>query len=78
MYQPLFTSWHNDTETIMKWSPLYLAALTPFAFFSSGVLFGHAVVLVVTLGIFFGTLSLGRAPAPAAIQAPRPDRTLSS
>ena len=46
----------------MKWSPLYLAALTPFAFFSSGVLFGHAVVLVVTLGIFFGTLSLGRAP----------------
>jgi hypothetical protein len=60
----------------MKWSPLYLAALTPFAFFSSGVLFGHAVVLVVTLGIFFGTLSLGRTPTPAP--APRPDRTLSS
>ncbi len=60
----------------MKWSPLYLAALTPFAFFSSGVLFGHAVVLVVTLGIFFGTLSLGRTPSPA--QAPSPDRTLSS
>jgi hypothetical protein len=59
----------------MKWSPLYLAALTPFAFFSSGVLFGHAVVLVVTLGIFFGTLSLGRAPSPA--QAPS-DRTLTS
>ena len=60
----------------MKWSPLYLAALTPFAFFSSGVLLGHAVVLVVTLGIFFGTLSLGRAPIPT--QAPRPDPTLSS
>jgi hypothetical protein len=30
----------------------------------------------VTLGIFFGTLSLGR--APVAAPAPRPDRTLSS
>ena len=68
---------HNDTETrIMKWSPLYLAALTPFAFFSSGVLIGHTVVLMVTLAIFFGTLSLGRAPQGAP--APRPDRTLSS
>jgi hypothetical protein len=76
VFQPLFPSWHNDTETIMKWSPLYLAALTPFAFFSSGVLFGHAVVLVVTLGIFFGTLSLGR--TTSAVEAPRPDRTLSS
>ena len=59
----------------MKWSPLYLAALTPFAFFSSGVLLGHTVVLMVTLAIFFGTLSLGR--APSAARAPRPDRTLS-
>ncbi len=59
----------------MKWSPLYLAALTPFAFFSSGVLFGHAVVLVVTLGIFFGTLSLGRTPSP--VPAAPPDRTLT-
>jgi len=63
----------------MKWSPLYLAALTPFAFFSSGVLLGHTVVLMVTLGIFFGTLSLGRAPAAAAAaQAPQADRTLTS
>ena len=60
----------------MKWSPLYLAALTPFAFLSSGVLLGHTVVLMVTLAIFFGTLSLGRAPATS--QAPGPDRTLSS
>jgi hypothetical protein len=60
----------------MKWSPLYLAALTPFAFLSSGVLLGHTVVLMVTLAIFFGTLSLGRTPAGAA--APRPDRTLTS
>ena len=57
---------------MMKWSPLYLAALTPFAFLSSGVLFGHMVVLVVTLAIFFGTLSLGRSPArPAVVQQDR-------
>jgi hypothetical protein len=60
----------------MKWSPLYFAALTPFAFLSSGVLLGHTVVLMVTLAIFFGTLSLGRTPNAAAV--PRADRTLSS
>ncbi|HEX9296900.1 MAG TPA: hypothetical protein VF881_13740 [Polyangiaceae bacterium] len=60
----------------MKWSPLYVAALTPFAFLSSGVLLGHTVVLMVTLAIFFGTLSLGR--TPAAAPAPHPDRTLTS
>ena len=62
----------------MKWSPLYLAALTPFAFLSSGVLFGHTVVLMVTLGIFFGTLSLGRAPGAAQPLPPTPDRSLTS
>lgn len=62
---------------MLKWSPLYLAALTPFAFLSSGALLGHAVVLIVTLGIFFGTLSLGRSsPAPARVA--RSNRTLSS
>ena len=60
----------------MKWSPLYLAALTPFAFLSSGVLFGHTVVLIVTLAIFFGTLSLGR--APVRTPPPRPDPTPTS
>jgi hypothetical protein len=61
----------------MKWSPFFLAALTPFAFVNSGVFLGHAVVLMVTLGIFFGTLSLGRAPRPAA--APQPEtRSLTS
>ena len=44
----------------MKWSPFFLAALTPFAFVNPGVFLGHAVVLMVTLGIFFGTLSLRR------------------
>jgi hypothetical protein len=57
----------------MKWSPLYLAALAPFAFLGSGALLGQTVVLIVTLAIFFGTLSLGRTPAPSAA---RPDPTL--
>ena len=52
---------------MMKWSPLYLAALTPFAFLSSGALLGPVVVLMVTLAIFFGTLSLGRTPAKAPV-----------
>lgn len=50
----------------MKWSPLYLAALTPLAFLGSGALFGQAVVLIVALAIFFGTLSLGRSPSRAS------------
>jgi hypothetical protein len=56
----------------MKWSPLYLAALAPFAFVGSGALLGHTVVVIVALAIFFGTLSLGRAPAPAASRSERP------
>ena len=59
----------------MKWSPLYLAALTPFAFLGSGVLFGHTVVLIVTLAIFFGTLSLGRPPARPSTTGPDPSLT---
>lgn len=43
----------------MKLSPWYLAALTPFAILGSQAI-AHVVVLVLTLGIFFGTLSLGR------------------
>jgi len=56
----------------MKWSPLYLAALAPFAFLSSGVLLGQTVVLIVTLAIFFGTLSLGRTPSPSAARTDPP------
>jgi hypothetical protein len=59
----------------MKWQAVTLAALTPFAFLNSGVFLGHALVLLVTLGIFFGTLSLGRSPARTASRA---DRTLTS
>jgi hypothetical protein len=61
--------------SMMKWSPLYLAALTPFAFLSSGVLLGPVVVLMVTLAIFFGTLSLGRTPASAPVA--QQDRSLA-
>lgn len=50
-------------------APWLLVGLAPFgAIVYSGFL-GHAVVVVVTVGIFLGTLSLGRtARQPAAPQ----------
>ncbi len=54
----------------MKITPWYLAALAPFAAMgASGAYLGHAAVVALTLGIFLGTLSLGKAPAPGAQQA---------
>ena len=51
----------------MKLTPWYLAALAPVAIAGcSGALLGHFAVLAVTLGIFFGTLSLGRHVPPAS------------
>lgn len=48
----------------MKLTPWYLAALAPIAIAGcSGALMGHVAVLAVTIGIFVGTLSLGRAHA---------------
>jgi hypothetical protein len=45
----------------MKLTPWYLAALAPLAVMGcSGAFFGHMAVLMLTFGIFFGTLSLGR------------------
>lgn len=50
----------------MKLTPWYLAALAPIAIAGcSGALMGHVAVLAVAIGIFIGTLSLGRAHAPA-------------
>ena len=50
----------------MKLTPWYLAALAPIAVAGcSGALMGHVAVLAVAIGIFVGTLSLGR-QAPAA------------
>jgi hypothetical protein len=45
----------------MKITPWYLAALAPFAAIGcSGAYLGHAAVVALTIGIFLGTLSLGR------------------
>ena len=50
----------------MKLTPWYLAAIAPIAVAGcSGTLLGHFAVLAVTLGIFVGTLQLGRHAAPA-------------
>ena len=62
----------------MKITPWYLAALAPFAAIaSSGAYLGHAAVVILTIGIFLGTLSLGRAasspppsPLPSADGSP--------
>ncbi len=56
----------------MKLSPWYLALLTPFAVAGSGAMLGHLLVLSITLGIFFGTLSLGRTPVGRATATPLP------
>lgn len=57
----------------MKITPWYLAALAPFAAMGcSGAYLGHAAVVALTLGIFLGTLSLGRAPAAQASQPGQP------
>jgi hypothetical protein len=54
----------------MKLTPWYLAALAPIAIAGcSGALMGHVAVLAVTIGIFVGTLSLGRNHAPSATGA---------
>ena len=50
----------------MKLTPWYFAAIAPIAVAGcSGAFLGHFAVLAVTLGIFFGTLSLGRSSSPA-------------
>ena len=55
----------------MKLTPWYLAALAPIAVAGcSGALMGHVAVLAVTIGIFVGTLSLGRQQAPRTSTAP--------
>jgi len=47
----------------MKLTPWYLAALAPIAVAGcSSALMGHVAVLAVAIGIFVGTLSLGKQP----------------
>ncbi len=48
-----------------KIAPWYLAALAPFAALGySGAHLGHVFVVLLTVAIFLGTLSLGRLPGP--------------
>src|SRR5262245_40659918 len=61
----------SDDGGPMKITPWYLAALAPFAAIGcSGAYLGHAAVVLLTVGIFLGTLSLGRAPS-APSEPPR-------
>ena len=55
----------------MKLTPWYLAAIAPIAIAGcSGAFLGHCAVLAVTLGIFIGTVTLGRhTAAPASVEA---------
>ena len=49
------------TSHPMKLTPWYLAAIAPIAVAGcSGAFLGHFAVLAVTLGIFIGTLQLGK------------------
>ena len=58
----------------MKLTPWYLAAIAPVAAIGcSGTFLGHFAVFALTVGIFVGTLSLGR--ARAAAQTPSVDTT---
>lgn len=60
----------------MKLTPWYLAALAPIAAAGcSGAFLGHFAVLAVTLGIFVGTLTLGRQTAPTAAQVVQVDES---
>lgn len=56
----------------MKFAPWFLAALTPFAAIAYNGYLGHAVVVMLTVGIFLGTLSLGKTAAQAPL-APTAD-----
>ena len=57
----------------MKLTPWYLAALAPIAVAGcSGAFMGQMAVLSVTIGIFVGTLSLGRHTTSIAVPAAVP------
>lgn len=58
----------SEGGTGMKVAPWYLAALAPFAAIGySGAHLGHAFVVLLTVGIFLGTVSLRKtSPMPTA------------
>ena len=47
----------------MKFAPWFLAGLAPFGALAYSGYLGHAVVVVLTVGMFLGTLSMNRTPA---------------
>ena len=54
----------------MNLTPWYLAAIAPIAVAGfMGAFLGQCAVLAVTLGIFIGTLSLGRKATPREVKA---------
>jgi len=55
----------------MKFTPWFLAGLAPFAAVAYNGYLGHALVVVLTVGIFLGTLSLGR-NVPTPLDGPGP------
>ena len=62
-HQPQDTS---PPEAKMRIAPWYLAALAPFAAIGySGAHLGHAFVVLLTVGIFLGTLSMRRSGTDA-------------
>jgi hypothetical protein len=56
----------------MKFTPWFLAGLAPFGAIAYNGYLGHALVVVLTVGIFLGTLSLGRTVATTAPAKPLP------
>jgi hypothetical protein len=51
---------HIEERALMKIAPWYLAALAPFAAIGySGAHLGHAFVVLLTIAIFLGTLTIG-------------------
>lgn len=58
----------------MKLTPWYFAAIAPIAVAGwSGAFLGHFAVLAVTVGIFVGTLSLGKAAPGVDATRPAPE-----
>lgn len=58
----------------MRIAPWYLAALAPFAALGySGSHLGHAFVVLLTIGIFLGTLTIGSSVTGRAFPPPKTD-----
>jgi hypothetical protein len=61
----------GETTIMRKLTAWCLAAVAPIAVAGcSGTLLGHFAVLAVAIGIFVGTLSLGKSTPAPALDAP--------